>query len=330
MAYGLILTWSVCLLVGGTTSRPTTTQATTRPAGSLPPAEEARVQNLVAQLGAAEGDVQLGALDTLRDVGLPAAPYVGDGLRDHSEAVRAGAARALGVLGADAAGRRLNAEQQALRDAMLEPLVNALGDGGGSVRISAARALGELGETAARQPEAVPALVKVLSDPESAARANAALSLGQIARAVGERPGASPAAAAAERAAVARAALTGLIDALRDPEAAVRSHAAISLGALKDPRALAPLLLLSADPEPLCRASACQGLGDLSDRAAGGVLVDLLQDDDATVRRSAIEALERLTGSTLGFKPRGTDAERREAVLRWQTWWARTRRELQP
>lgn len=284
------------------TSRPATRP--NPPAGTLPPAEAARVRDLVRTLGDEDPDVVVTAVDSLRDVGRQAVPYVIEGLRDPADRVRAGSARALGVLDDGRA---------------VEPLVSALADGAPGVRVQAALALGNLGRL-----DAVPALVKALTDQPPAVRANAALSLGQTVRLARARRALSP-----QEAEQARRAVQPLIGALSDREAAVRGHAAMSLGVLGDPLALAPLILATTDPEPLCRASACHGLGDLGDRAAGGVLVDLLDDADPTVRRSAIEALEQITGNTLGYLPHAPAAERQAAVARWRTWWARTRSALQ-
>jgi hypothetical protein len=53
-----------------------------------------------------------------------------------------------------------------------------------------------------------------------------------------------------------------------------------------------------------------------------GKLVGQLDDDDPAVRLYAIEALERLKGDTLGYQYFDDDADRAEALQRWEDWLA--------
>ena len=296
------------LAAGGPATRPATrvaTKPTTGPAGALPAPEAERVRGLVQALGDADPDARQEALDALREVGRDAAPYLIEGLADASAAVRAGCARALGLVGGASA---------------LQPLSGRLlGDEAGEVRAASADALGALGQVAG-----LAALSRALGDADANVRSAAGLSVGQAVRIARGRGALS-----AEEQAQVRAAVGPLIDALRDPQAPVRGNAAISLGALRDGQALAALALASLDQDPLVRASVCHGLEELGDRAAGGALVELLDDADVTVRRSAIEALERIAGFTLSYQPRGPEPERRAAIARWRAWWERTKRQLQ-
>jgi len=286
------------------TTRPTTGPAAA-PAGTLAPPEAKRVRALVVTLGDPDPDMALWAIDALRDVGRDAVPYVIEGLRSPSASVRAGAARALGVL----------ADPRALAH-----LARALADGAKSVRVQAALAIGSLGRI-----DGLPHLVRALADRHRPVRANAALGIGQAIRLT--RSGRKLTAA---ESAVVAAAVPALIDTLGDTAPLVRGNAAISLGVTRDARALQPLSLAAHDKEPLVRASACHGLGDLGEKAAAGPLIPMLDDPDATVRRSAIEGLESITGLTLDYRAHASPAKRRAAVARWQAWWTRTRATLAP
>lgn len=46
-------------------------------------------------------------------------------------------------------------------------------------------------------------------------------------------------------------------------------------------------------------------------------IVRMLDASEPSTRMLAIDGLERLTGTTLGFDPFGTKAEREEAISRW-------------
>ncbi len=49
-------------------------------------------------------------------------------------------------------------------------------------------------------------------------------------------------------------------------------------------------------------------------------LVECLASDDPAVRLAAIGTLERLTGTTLGYRASAPPAERADAVQRWKAW----------
>jgi len=202
-----------------------------------------------------------------------ALPRLAEALRDEQEAVRAAAARALGALGPKA-----NATTPALLAALDDPradvraaaalalarmelsagavpsLVRCLGSGDAYVRGFAAWSLGNLGPAA---QGAVPALVEALEADDTANVVAAALArIGPAAaQAVPGRIGP-----------MAEAAVPDLRAALRDPNEAVRAHAARALGRIG--------------------AAAGPAAADLQ-RATG--------DSDAGVRAEARQALERLT-----------------------------------
>lgn len=60
--------------------------------------------------------------------------------------------------------------------------------------------------------------------------------------------------------------------------------------------------------------------GRRRDRKALPYLVDRLGDEYAEVRFAAITALEKITGSSRGYKYWASTAERDRAVARWRLW----------
>lgn len=73
-----------------------------------------------------------------------------------------------------------------------------------------------------------------------------------------------------------------------------------------------------ASEYPLDRARAAVACAEAGDPTAVHKLVDLLEDEDRGVRMYASLALERLTGSTYGFKYYAPRVERELAVDRWR------------
>lgn len=58
------------------------------------------------------------------------------------------------------------------------------------------------------------------------------------------------------------------------------------------------------------------------DRDQVPYLVRRLTDERPEIRISAAIALNRITGQDFGFDPFATEAERRRAVMRWESWWS--------
>lgn len=79
------------------------------------------------------------------------------------------------------------------------------------------------------------------------------------------------------------------IKGLRDPDAKVRVHAAVVLRALKDPRAVEPLIGSLKDPE--VRSAASDALGEIGTPAVAP-LISVLRDP--TIRHSVVEALGKI------------------------------------
>ena len=139
-----------------------------------------------------------------------------------------------------AAADLLNAIEK-MGPAVVEPLIEALGDKEGTVRKFAATVLGNLGD-----PRAVEEL---------------GMSLYDLHHEVGET-------AAEALVKFGSKAVDVLIESLSHPEAAIREHAIIALGKIQDARVVPVLIEMLHDPERMNRKQAMQALGALRDQHA--------------------------------------------------------------
>ncbi len=71
-------------------------------------------------------------------------------------------------------------------------------------------------------------------------------------------------------------------------------------------------------PNLLQRVKGIVRAAERGDRSAIDTLVGLLDDPDPATRLYAIEALEKLCGTTLGYRYYDSESRRREAIARWQ------------
>ncbi len=71
-------------------------------------------------------------------------------------------------------------------------------------------------------------------------------------------------------------------------------------------------------PNLLQRVKAIVRAAEQGDRSAIDTLVALLDDPDAATRMYAIEALEKLCGTTMGYRYWDPEPQRRRAIARWQ------------
>jgi HEAT repeat protein len=85
-----------------------------------------------------------------------------------------------------------------------------------------------------------------------------------------------------------------MVDALRDPDAEIRAHAAETLGELADKRALSALITAAGDTDAAVRRNAVAALGLLHDPAALDTLIQALGDRDGQTQAAAAEALGEL------------------------------------
>jgi HEAT repeat protein len=147
-------------------------------------------------------------------------------------------------------------------------LVSVLNDVDRQVREPAVTALVKIG------PKAVPYLLEVLRDADRAAfRPKAAMVLGYI---------------------LDTTAIPPLVEALRDPDVAVRSAAADALAGFKDPRTVEPLVAALRDRATSVRFSVLGSLWQIGDARAVPALLPILRDTETSVRLRAVQALGHL------------------------------------
>ena len=78
--------------------------------------------------------------------------------------------------------------------------------------------------------------------------------------------------------------------------------------------------LVVTDPDPSVKIPAYKKAVRERDDDAAPQLVADLESDDPAVRLFAIEALERVTGTTRGYRYFDDETDRRESVAKWQAW----------
>jgi hypothetical protein len=111
-----------------------------------------------------------------------------------------------------------------------------------------------------------------------------------------------------------------LVDALSDPDPAMRGQAAWLLGFMKDPRTADALARTASDEDKLVRYEASSALLQIGDpRGLNGVIAGL-SDADPRIRQKCIVVLEAHTGETMGFRADDRPAERSAAIARWRAW----------
>jgi HEAT repeat protein len=257
------------------------------------------VPGLIGVLGDPNPEVRLEAAHSLGLIGDPsAAPCLAPLLRDDDVQVRRYAVAALAWLARDGL-----ADQRTVGAFIL-----AMADYDSLVRSWAARGAGYC-----RDSRVIAPLTDLLATDEQEVSRCAAKALVTHGAdpAILRLPTFRPSAEAVTRAvAVLRDPRTvpPLLEALKDPDPAVRACAAEALGPFKAREAFEPLLSLLDDPFPGVRAGAAQSLGALGDRRAIPSLISLLHDERITADTS--EALRKLTGQDFGDNPAA-----------WQAWW---------
>ena len=82
----------------------------------------------------------------------------------------------------------------------------------------------------------------------------------------------------------------------KDKEGQVRANAAYALGAIRDQRALNPLLIALKDTETWVRMRSVTALRRLKSRKAVPALERMLSDQNVLVRQDTVRALKAITG----------------------------------
>lgn len=202
-------------------------------------------------------------------------------LRDEDRAVRQAAIGALTAIGnpaVNALGRCLDEPSLEVQEAasqilatigdeqVFEPLVKVLASKDWIIRMHAAKALGRIGD-----PRAVPALLPLLQDKVKAVREESAGAL----------------------AAIGTASIPSLVQALRHEDWLVRLHAVESLGKLRSPDAVEPLLfVLFNDRDSAVREDVVRALGDIGHVGAVDFLFQVIEEPG--LRPLAVEALGKI------------------------------------
>ncbi len=174
------------------------------------------------------------------------------------------------------------------------------------------QAEGAIPALATQGTSALPRLLPILEDPLSerrwwAARALAAISDARVAPALQRAlsdvdPAVRQCAALGLRQHPVPAAAPDLLRLLRDPDRLTARLAADALAAIGAPAT--PLLIEAlADPQPAVRIEAARALACLQDKQSVGALVAAVDDPSAMVQYWAEEALERLGVGMVYFRP---------------------------
>ena len=112
------------------------------------------------------------------------------------------------------------------------------------------------------------------------------------------------------------------IDLLQDPNAGIAFSATISLGRMKDLRAVPALIkALKSHKDFYVRLGAADALRELKACDAVLDLVDALDDKDDLVRSSANMALQGITQHEESFAPTLGKQELRKVQAAWTRWW---------
>lgn len=251
---------------------------------------EPLLKQLVEGLGDPRGIVRLRFAETLGEIGEPATPFLVDALANHPNVVvRRAAAKTLTIIADPAA---------------VPPLVRAfLNDEDTVVRGSSAGALARTGEAA------VPALLEILGSPEHPEdiKGHAAWALAFMgSEAADHLYKALNSASLDVRCAVIGAlgrvaqersdekACHLLVSALTDPEATIRTEAAVSLGQVTYPPAVPHLILALQDADLDVRKAAINALGKMGDDRSLKPLQTALNDELEVIRVLAKRAIAQM------------------------------------
>jgi len=111
-----------------------------------------------------------------------------------------------------------------------------------------------------------------------------------------------------------------LVDALGDPDPAVRATAQRVLVQQKSERVVPHLLKQLESVSALARLQAVSGLAAFGQPRFAHHLIKALEDPAKMVRERAVRVLRKLTGRRFGFEAGAPPERRAEAVALWQRW----------
>ncbi len=236
--------------------------------GAIGPVAAPAIPALIIALSTPSADLRKSAVDALGKIGPLAITATVGALGDHNPYVREGAAKALGLMGADAA------------PAVSSLIIVALTDQDLAVRCSAIEALGAIGPVAV---SAVPALIKILSGQNSHTC--------EIAKAALQKIGSS--------------AIPALITEFGNQNFSIRLGVTHVLGEI-GPTAIPALIGALGDKSPDVRRLAAHALGEMGSAAAAAVsvLMKALEDENPEVRWSVAHALGEMGEAAVPSVPK--------------------------
>jgi HEAT repeat protein len=159
-----------------------------------------------------------------------------------------------------------------MNDDMLKPLLDAIADDDDEAAEEAIMSL------SARNGDALPLLMELSQSPDHDRRWWAVRGFAEVGEEYADRRG---------------QVIPALLEALGDPDDAIRCVAALALGQLKATSSIPALTLLLADPSGWVRSAAADGLAMMGETAVPA-LGEALQDDRDGVRVRAAYALSKI------------------------------------
>jgi hypothetical protein len=112
-----------------------------------------------------------------------------------------------------------------------------------------------------------------------------------------------------------------LLKGLKADDPLTRVAAIEELGKHQDPALIPYVEPMLQDPYEMNRFYAAYTLGEWQAMASVPALIEALEDDFAFVADAVNEALISISKEDMGFDSKGSAADRKKAVQKWQAWW---------
>lgn len=279
---------TLCLLVLLTACQPDPALDLARLEAQARGGEPKAIQQLVALLQSTEAGLADRVYATLLELGVSAAPALLARVESNDTQQREYVVAALGTL-------KVREAIPAIRTLLASPSLQR--------RYVAAWALGEIGD-----PQGVAALLAALADDNSEVRRYATRALIKFNQVAVLPLMAHLETAQGESAANAIRALGDITDPralevlLAHAQGPLRAEAFLALGKLRDPRAESVLIAGLADDDSQARMNAAMALGPLGGPAAVAALKRLLEDEVHVVREWSARSLEMVTGQPVLYR----------------------------
>jgi hypothetical protein len=112
-----------------------------------------------------------------------------------------------------------------------------------------------------------------------------------------------------------------LLKGMKADDPLTRVAAIEELGKHQDPALIPYVEPMLQDPYEMNRFYAAYTLGEWQAMASVPALIEALEDDFAFVADAVNEALINISKEDMGFDSKGSVADRKKAVQKWQAWW---------